>query len=288
MDLAEYYALIRPLPLPTDEQFASFACHVTHVHSWYKHLPLHGAHFAVFFDPNAGGGFSEDQPRLHHSWQTRGQYVERFAHLSYVHRRAPNAPWASDYQLNARVSLNPDGTGSLVDRRETPVPDLPKEIERDAGFTLYPFACDNGVFFHRFEDELRRILEGELEHPCAELLSEYYRTQTAHLLASDEFWNAGVRRFEGGIPCRGTPPTRYADKPLDSWGYVRAEEDALAEIGRDPARRNELSAMELEYFHSRSAASRAWWELAQHEHQTVTLALEALRRHLYAAGMRAE
>jgi hypothetical protein len=172
--------------------------------------------------------------------------------------------------------------------------ELPEALRRDTGFTLYPFACDNHVFYHRFEDVLRRLAAGEVEHPCAELLAGYYREQDAYLRAFGEFNAECERRFTAGVPCRGTPSGIHAGRndhgaaivPLDKYGYFRAEEEALAELARNPEQRHLLTANELEYFRSRGAAAIAWRKLARHEHATVTAALAALQAHLNRAGLR--
>ena len=286
MELAEYYALIRPLPRPTEAQWKAFTRHVLFAHSWYKHLPFHGAEFAVFLDPNAGGGFTEEQPRLHHTWKTRTEYIAQFGHLSYTYRPVRDGTWVTDYELNARVKLHPNGTGELVDRHETAVLELPEALRRDTGFTLYPFAWDNHVFYHRFEDVLRRLAAGEVEHPCAELLVGYYREQDAYLRAFAEFHAECERRFSAGVPCRGMPSGIHAGKPLDEYSYFFTEKEALAELARDPEQRHLLTASELEYFRSRGAVAIAWGKLARHEQATVTAALAALAAHLDRAGLR--
>lgn len=287
MELANYYALIRPLPQPTPTQCEHFTRHVLHAHSWYKHLPFHGCEFAVFLDPNAGGGFTEGQPRLHHTWATRAQYLEQFGHLSYMYRPVPGGPWRTDYELNARVKLNGPFTAEFVDRHETGVLALPETLRRDTGFTLYPFACDNHVFFHRFESVLRRLAKGEVEHPCAALLIEYYRAQDAYQRVYAEFEAECERRFTAGVPCRGTPSGLYAGKPLDEWIYFRTEEDAVAELAQDPERCHLLTANELEYFRSQRAAAIARDNLVRHERATVTTALAALQTHVNRARLSA-
>jgi hypothetical protein len=282
MDLGQYYDLIRPLPLPTDEQVARFAKHVQFAHSWYKHLPLEGEEFVIFFDPNAGGGFTEAQPRLHHTWQTRSQYLELFGHLAHMRRSAPNLPFTTDYQLNARVAFT-EGRGELVDRLETAVLELPPEILRDSGFILYPFAWDNGVFERRFEEQLRRIAAGELEHRLASLLTDYYRTEQVLRPIHAAFHAELRRRFQAGLPCRGTL-NPCEDGRLDEWDYVRAEKEALRAIARDPERCHELNAVELEFFRPKGGVTFA--TLVQHEEASIKFALNALRRHLDAAGCR--
>lgn len=186
MNLQEYYSYIQRMPFPTESQFAAFTEHVATAHSWYKHLDLfRGAQVIVFLDPCAGGGFDDEQPRLHHTWKTRGEYVECFGHLAYMWRHGgrPHAGFATDYQLSATAEFNGSNSVTFVNKRETPMLQLPSEIQRECSFRLYPFAVDNGVLLYRFEAQLRAMATGKLDHPCKDLL-------VALLHASDKYGRA--------------------------------------------------------------------------------------------------
>jgi hypothetical protein len=58
--------MMKSLPVPTSEQTARFADHVTDNHSWYKHLPFFppGASFVFFPNPHAGRGVRSEDGRL--------------------------------------------------------------------------------------------------------------------------------------------------------------------------------------------------------------------------------
>lgn len=69
---------------PTPEQYDNFVEHIANAHSWYKHLPIwQGTPFTLFFDPNAGSGYTEENPRPHYSWKTTEEYRKRFGSLAY-------------------------------------------------------------------------------------------------------------------------------------------------------------------------------------------------------------
>lgn len=133
---------VRSLPCPTDEQFAAFAVHVGEAHSWYKHLPLMtGRRFVVFLAPDSGVGrlvarltesgyelvtppegpvFTEENPRLHYSWKTSGEYRRRFGHLDYASR----------------------GHDGVFGRDVGGPMHLPAEVWERCSFTLFPYVAD--------------------------------------------------------------------------------------------------------------------------------------------------
>ena len=132
MKLQGYYAYLAGTPLPTDLQFDAFAQHVADAHSWYKHLDLvHGAEVVVFLDPRAGGGFDEQQSRLHHTWKTRTEYLEHFGHLAYMWRHGDclDEAFETDYALSAMAEQTGPETFTLVNRRETPILTLPLRMD---------------------------------------------------------------------------------------------------------------------------------------------------------------
>lgn len=127
---------------PTPEQYLEFGQHLCAAHSWYKHLPLMtGACFVVFVAKDAGFGrmevvldprdkslrvrdsespeYTNENPRLHHTWQTTAEYRRRFGFLDYQWRIGP---------------------GFRFNRDSGPVVQLPKRVQDGCGFTLYPYA----------------------------------------------------------------------------------------------------------------------------------------------------
>lgn len=180
MTSAEYAALVRGLPLPTPEQYEAFAWHVCTAHSWYKHLSmLHGAEFVVFVSPRAGGGnlvarllpeggftleepetgprFTEEHPRLHHTWKTTAEYRERFGYLDYAWRDGPDDGWGGD-----------GGNHSDV---------LPDELRERWSFRLYPYASPEcpEVIEAGIHAEALRLLEAGFPHPCREQVLAWRR-----------------------------------------------------------------------------------------------------------------
>jgi hypothetical protein len=277
MTLAEYYALIADLPRPTKTQLKCFAEHVCYAHSWYKHLPFDGAEFVVFVDPDAGGRFTEDQPRLHHTWQTRAQYLERFGYLSYMHRAAPSAPFGTDYSFNALVDIT-KGVGRFVNERITPELPIPREIHEDCHFTLYPFVWDNGVFFWRFEKLLRELCEGERCHPCESLLIDYYRRSIwrdeCHAHLHDEVKS----RYAAGVPCRGQ--VECAGSLATEAHYWYAEREYILELAREAEARASLSDRELAFALAENECRDAQQRMEEHERAKIADALNRLMVHM--------
>lgn len=180
MKLEEYYLHLEGTPLPTMAQREQFAAHVLTAHSWYKHLDLfHGATVIVFLDPRAGGGFDEERPRVHHTWRTRAEYLQRFGHLAYMWRDEadPDVPFSTDYEANPFFFEKMPGVMQATDPRDTPVLQLPAQIQRDCAFRMYPFACDRKALYRYFEQPLLAIAKGESDHPCKELLLDFLHTQ---------------------------------------------------------------------------------------------------------------
>jgi hypothetical protein len=106
---------------PTNGQLDAFARHLASAHSWYKHLPLiRGGEFVVFLADDAGAGYSEDRPRLHHGWKTTTEHRERFGYLDYVWRTDP----AHAFRRDA-------GAAPIT---------LPPAVLERCRLTLYPYA----------------------------------------------------------------------------------------------------------------------------------------------------
>lgn len=281
MTLTEYYALLADLPRPTEAQLKRFAHHVCRAHSWYKYLPFEGAEFVVFVDPYAGGGFTEAQPRLHHTWGTRAQYLERFGHLSYMFRPWPSSPFTADYVINARVELKA-GVGHYVDQRITPVLPIPYEIHRDGGFTLYPFAWDNYVFFSRFEEQLRQLSEGHLHHPCESLLIDYYRGHVQSNACATRLYDEIKGRYVAGVPCRGQLVALSGGEPRE-WDYWWAERKFILGLAREAETRASLSESELAFALAEHEYREAEWRMQKQERAKIAAALNRLMLHVAAA-----
>ena len=199
MTLAEYYRLIKDVPLPTEDQLAAFARHVADAHSWYKHLDLFkGGDFIVFVDPHAGGAFTEEHSRIHHTWQTRSQYRQRFGHLSYMYR-TPGCGYETDYDVYVTMEPGNDGTDEAADLQVAPVLELPPEIAADCGFLLYPFACDNDVLVSRFEDVLAAMERGEVDHPARDLLVRLYQTRRRWLSTNEQGEHAAYLEYDAAL-----------------------------------------------------------------------------------------
>jgi hypothetical protein len=267
MNLQEYYSYLKDTPLPTEPQFAAFAAYVAHAHSWYKHLDLfRGARVVVFLDPRAGGGHDEQQPRLHHTWTTRKEYVERFGHLAYTWRHGgqPDSAFETDYALSATASEVGPSQFTLVNRRETPALQLPSEITTECGFRMYPFACDNGLLLHRFDAELRAMAQGAVDHPCKDLLVAVLRASDAHDRASDV-----LRKAMDG--------ERNRHAPYEEMSRLQA----IGEAGSTDA----LNDWQMAWIRTDRERVAAWRRLFDHERTTIRGALDKLRKHLVTAGL---
>jgi hypothetical protein len=93
----DYLQRIKQLPLPTAQQIADFAEHVSEAHSWYKHLPLTRAKpFYFYLDPNAGRGtvysatgepafidIVDEKDCFHYSTLLTSTYRQQFGFWSY-------------------------------------------------------------------------------------------------------------------------------------------------------------------------------------------------------------
>lgn len=162
-------AEVLSLPWPSTEQHAAFAAHVCWAHSWYKHLPLlTGGEFVVFLAADAGDGYSDAAPRLHHGWKTTAEYRTRFGHLDYMWRRTP----ADRFYRDAGPAVR-----------------LPPDLLAAARVTLFPFAssdwnapeaCRWGIHDDGFEQ-----LRAGTPHPAGDLLTAWWDSQTA----VEELWN---------------------------------------------------------------------------------------------------
>jgi len=96
LNLEEYRALVRSLPLPTPQQVRQFARYVAEAHSWYKHLRLLPANTPIqtFIDPAAGmqlvrgadGRVSaqvREKPGFHYSWLPTAEHRAKFGPLAF-------------------------------------------------------------------------------------------------------------------------------------------------------------------------------------------------------------
>jgi hypothetical protein len=180
---------------PTPEQYREFGEYLCEAHSWYKHLPLlQGRRFVVFVAPDAGVGrlvaafdgpspdaatclrlvtppegpeFTEENPRLHHGWQTTKEYRRRFGYLDYMCRQHPDEPYGRD---------------------AGPAVELPDEVEERCGFVLYPYV--SRMFFQavawEVHAEARERLRAGAAHPAREEVLELARLAEA----SEATWSA--------------------------------------------------------------------------------------------------
>jgi len=96
LSLAQYKELLAGVPPPSPAQRERFALHVSHAHSWYKHLPgLPVVPFYFYLDPNAGSELIAQEdgrvlvlPRteqgFHHTWIPTAPYREKFGPLGFA------------------------------------------------------------------------------------------------------------------------------------------------------------------------------------------------------------
>jgi hypothetical protein len=291
--LQEYHAYLEGLPLPTAAQFDEFAQHVAEAHSWYKHLDLvRGAEVVVFLDPRAGGAFDERQPRLHHTWKTREEYLRRFGHLAYMwrHGDVPDLEFDIDYARN-RIEPGPDGrtvikTDKAPKDDGMPVLSLPREIMEQCSFRMYPFACDNHVVLRRFEKALKATPPGTLQYPCQDLLVDALRARKATLHA--------YIILEEMYPQRTTVDPESMRLHRSCFTEISRERCAEnpARFRRVPRRRarhesgatDVLSDLEKEYIRLHRDECAALYRLFDHEEDKIRSALDKLREHLVAAG----
>lgn len=163
-------AEVLSLPWPSPEQHAAFAAHVCWAHSWYKHLPLlTGGEIVVFLAADAGEGYPDTAPRLHHGWKTTAEYRTRFGHLDYMWRLTP----AARFRRDAGPAIR-----------------LPPDLLAAARVTLFPFAssdfnapeaCRWGI-----HDAAFKQLRAGTPHPAGDLLMAWWDSQTA----VEELWSS--------------------------------------------------------------------------------------------------
>lgn len=117
IDLAEYRALVRGLPRPTDIQIESFTRHVAQDHAWYTDIPLvppgvpfhfyldNGAGFDCISDGNGEYQYSENT-EYRNEQGTYGigipteTYLQRFGYLNYfqsTRNLETRSPWVLDH-----------------------------------------------------------------------------------------------------------------------------------------------------------------------------------------------
>jgi len=81
----------------TARQRHDFVAYVCRAHSWHKHLSLvDGGTFVVFLADDAGAGYDEAVPRLHHGWKTTEEYRRAYGFLDVQWRTAPDRPERRD------------------------------------------------------------------------------------------------------------------------------------------------------------------------------------------------
>jgi hypothetical protein len=175
---------------PTPEQYQAFCEHLCAAHSWYKHLPLlTGERFVVFVAADAGLGrlvvvdnpnkapeftlvaapegpeFTDEHPRLHHSWKTSREYRRRFGYLDY---------------MCGGVS------GEFRDRDAGPPLRLPPRLEERCSLVLYPYVSR---LFHRSlygrHDEAIERLRAGAGHPAREEMLELLQLREAMQAAQE-------------------------------------------------------------------------------------------------------
>jgi hypothetical protein len=165
---------------PTPEQYRAFCDHLCEAHSWYKHLPLlTGERFVVFVAADAGLGrvvlvpvddnpnraplfdlaaapegpeFTDEHPRLHHSWKTTREYRRRFGYLDYMFG---------------------GGSGEPRDRDAGPPVQLPARLEERCSFLLYPYVSQGFVqsLGWRHQEAIEQLRAGAT-HPDREAVLE--------------------------------------------------------------------------------------------------------------------
>jgi len=145
------------LPWPSEEQFEAFVDHVCDVHSWYKHLSLRaGGQFAFFLASDAGGGFTDETPRLHHTWTKTEDYRRRFGFIDYI------GPWGRD------------GGAGLS---------LPPEIVEATRTTLFPYVCKcynapEACLWGVHADDIQHLLAHGAESPSDQDALRWYSSQS--------------------------------------------------------------------------------------------------------------
>jgi hypothetical protein len=212
---------------PTPGQYKAFCEHLCEAHSWYKHLPLlNGGRFVVFCARDAGIGclvaapvgvgsdngpeftlvtppegpeFTDNNPRIHHTWQTTKEYRRRFGYLDYL--------WG--------------GPDEPRDRDAGPLPRLPPRLEERCSFVLYPYVSRlfNRSLYRRHDEAIDRLRAGAA-HPAREELLELVQLRDAEQAAqgaeqsllSERFWEV-IK----ALRAREVAKIRRALGELDDW-----------------------------------------------------------------------
>lgn len=234
---------------PTAEQYQAFGEHIRHAHSWYKHLPLLGGRqFVVFVAPDAGIGrlvavlqgppqaatgytlvpppegpeFTDEHPRLHHTWKTTKEYRSRFGYLDYMYRQDPSESYARD--------------------AGPPVP-LPASLEERCSFVLYPYVSgmfSEAVTWSVHADAIAQLRAGAV-HPAREevlelaFFAELHRSAWSALGDSERDWVLASADESGQTP----PPDASADlrRYLDSDKRIKALSAKLYDQEAEKVRR---------------------------------------------------
>jgi hypothetical protein len=213
---------------PTPEQYRAFCDHLCEAHSWYKHLPLlQGERFVVFVAANAGTGsqvlvpssggsqdapgftlvtllegheFTDEHPRLHHTWQTTKEYRRRFGYLDF---------------MCGGVS------GEPRDRDAGPLLRLPPRLEERCSFVLYPYVSRffNRSLYGKHGEAIERLRAGAA-HPARDELLELVQLREAKPAAQGADQRLLAERFWEVIEAlraREVEKIRRALAELDDW-----------------------------------------------------------------------
>jgi hypothetical protein len=169
-----YLKQIATLPFPTVDKIQRFKEHLVQVHSWYKHLPLsQGATFIIYLEPNLDREYPLKHPALPFGNSKEG-YQKAFGHLYYRYRI--DGHWYEDYSTQ------------LVNGKRKNIPFTPLLTANLSRWstTLYPYChqeFEEGISL--FEEELQQIIQGQKQHPQAELLIHWYHKRTER----ENYWN---------------------------------------------------------------------------------------------------
>jgi hypothetical protein len=203
---------------PTPEQYRAFCDHLCAAHSWYKHLPLlAGARFVVFVAADAGIGclvgvptgegpdhvphfalvtppegpeFTDEHPRIHHTWQTTRDYRRRFGYLDYMEGGGPEEPRARDAGPPLR---------------------LPPRLEERCSFRLYPYVSRHFLpsLSWRHQEAIEQ-LRGGATHPAREAVLDLARLVDASLYRR-------ASEVAGALRAQEVEKIRRALAELDDW-----------------------------------------------------------------------
>src|SRR5262249_30356056 len=112
--------------------------------------------------PPEGPEFTDQHPRIHHTWQTTKEYRCRFGHLDYMWGGGPEDRRARDAGPPLR---------------------LPQRLEDRCSFLLYPYVSDGFSFAQSLRwrhQEAIEQLRGGATHPDREAVLEVAQLVEAH------------------------------------------------------------------------------------------------------------